>query len=238
MRRSYSKMTMRRILYTAIRNWSILLYGPMPERHRRRKTGHGQRVVYGMSSKSSPRFQSKLIWITHACTQAIRRNLFPADEAIEPIEPASAIALKNALPHPKTVWLGPEARVRQTAGSLSLLGITEFSLRDRQYGAWSGQRLKDLSCGQTEDFMAWLSDPNFAPPGGESICDLVKRVAGWLDGRLNDQGPVIAVASPNVVRAAVVHAINAPLSAFSQLDVGHLRKVVFSNQGARWRVSL
>jgi hypothetical protein len=36
----------------------------------------------------------------------------------------------------------------------------------------------------------------------------------------------------------VVHAINAPLSAFSQLDVGHLRKVVFSNQGARWRVSL
>ncbi|MFT8471420.1 histidine phosphatase family protein [Acetobacter persici] len=51
------------------------------------------------------------------------------------------------------------------------------ALRDRDYGTWHGQALKNLAA---EALHALLHDPDFAPPEGESLRQFHARVEIWL----------------------------------------------------------
>jgi broad specificity phosphatase PhoE len=60
-----------------------------------------------------------------------------------------------------------------------------------------------------------MRDPDAAPHGGESLSAFAARVAEWLDEQAR---PVVAITHAGVIRAAVVHANRAPLSAFWEID--------------------
>jgi broad specificity phosphatase PhoE len=74
---------------------------------------------------------------------------------------------------------------------------------------------------------ATSTDPDFVPPGGESVTQLCERVAAWLDGCSERNGRIVVVTHPAVVRAAIVTALQAPLAMFWRIDVAPLTQTRF-----------
>ncbi|MFJ1649090.1 histidine phosphatase family protein [Streptomyces sp. NPDC088258] len=116
-------------------------------------------------------------------------------------------------------------------------------------GHWQGRTLDEVAAADPQSVAAWLSDPAAAPHGGESLLDFHVRVAAWLEASATDEGAsresghsagsgrrVIAVAEPDVIRAAVVHAIGAPPSAFWRIDVRPLSATELSGRNGRWNL--
>jgi broad specificity phosphatase PhoE len=94
--------------------------------------------------------------------------------------------------------------------------------------------LRDIEVEEPDGVAAWLSDSNAAPHGGESIADLLRRVASWLDRHAGEGGHNVAVTHPAVIRAAVLHAIDAPAQSFWRVDAGPLSVTELRNDGAVW----
>ncbi|RAJ47219.1 broad specificity phosphatase PhoE [Kitasatospora sp. SolWspMP-SS2h] len=160
---------------------------------------------------------------------------FGDDRPLTEAELAPARVL--AAPRADRVLSAPSPRCRQTAGALGLVpDAVEPALADLDAGAWRGRPLAELAAAEPRALAAWLSDPDFAPPGGESVTALLARVGRWLDALPADTGRLLAVAEPAVVRAAVVHALALPPAAFWRLDVAPLTATHLSGRAARWNL--
>lgn len=85
---------------------------------------------------------------------------------------------------------------------------------------------------------AWLTDPDAAPHGGESLTVLLARVGAWLDADHagDDAAHVVAVTHAAVVRAALVVTLGAPASAFWRIDIAPLTVTVLRGRPGRWTV--
>ncbi|MFC5144203.1 histidine phosphatase family protein [Streptomyces aureoversilis] len=144
-------------------------------------------------------------------------------------------AAAGSLPAAGQVLTAPSARC---AGSASALGLAEArpepALRDLDPGRWRGRPLAEVGTDEPRALAAWLTDPEAAPHGGESVRDVVARVGAWLDGL--EDGRVLAVAPPAVVRAALVHALALPPQTFWRLDVLPLSVTELSGRGGRWNL--
>jgi broad specificity phosphatase PhoE len=176
---------------------------------------------------------TSLTLISHASTKALRRTSFPQDEPLDPQaykKAAAAASLRRA----GRVWTGPELRATQTAMALSLPAAVEPALRDCDYGRWRGRSLPDVQADEPGAVTAWLTEPGAAPHGGESITDLLHRVGVWLASTGGDEGHVVAVTHPAIVRAAIVHAIGAPASAFWRIDVAPLTQTELRGNNGVW----
>ncbi|MGU3435695.1 histidine phosphatase family protein [Actinomycetes bacterium M1A6_2h] len=174
----------------------------------------------------------KLAFVSHAATEATRSVRFPADE------PLNVTGLRDvekvdgrALVRGGAVLSAPERRTVDTAQHLGLSDVhVEDALRDVDYGWWTGKAMTDLG---DDELHAWLTDPRASPHGGESVSDVVTRVAGWL--RTLDEGSrTLTVTHPAVVRAAVVVALGAPLQAFWRIDVMPLSLTSMHRRGNHW----
>ncbi|WP_202523355.1 MULTISPECIES: histidine phosphatase family protein [Kitasatospora] len=185
-----------------------------------------------------------------------RAGRFGDDLPLTDAELAPARAL--AAPRADLVLAAPSARCRQSAAALGRYGagvgagvcggalptepalaepaLVEPALAGLDAGDWRGRRLDELAATAPESITRWLSDPDFAPPGGESVSALLARVGGWLDALPADTGRLLAVAEPAAVRAAVVHALGLPPAAFWRLDVVPLTLTALSGRAARWNL--
>ncbi|MFD7230323.1 histidine phosphatase family protein [Streptomyces sp. NPDC059881] len=67
---------------------------------------------------------------------------------------------------------------------------------------------------------------------------LCGRVGDWIDALGQDAGRVLAVDEPAVVRAAAVHALAAPLTAFWRVDVPPLSALTLTGRSGRWNLRL
>jgi broad specificity phosphatase PhoE len=140
------------------------------------------------------------------------------DEPLEEREIAKIAALGWQAPRAQTVLSGPERRAQQTAQALGISAEIAVELRDCDYGVWSGSTLAEVEQRHPEEVVAWLTNPGAAPHGGESILQLIARVAAWLEQqRVPDH--TIAVTHPAVIRSAIVHALQAPPSSFWRIDI-------------------
>jgi broad specificity phosphatase PhoE len=180
------------------------------------------------------RMTPRLTLLCHASTDAVRRAAFPDDEPLD--ERGAAQAAAGRLRAADRSWTSPALRARQTAAALQLSAVPEPALRDCDFGCWRGRRLVDLQIEEPEAVASWLGDPAAAPHGGESILDVLHRVAGWLDERRRDAGHGIAVTHPAVIRAAIIHVIGAPPQAFWRIDVEPLSRTDLRRNGDRWTV--
>jgi broad specificity phosphatase PhoE len=177
---------------------------------------------------------TRITLICHGATSASRSLAFPLDEPIEPEAVERAAALRKKLRRPDRIWTSPALRARQTAEALALDAVTDPQLRDCDYGRWAGQTLSDIRQDEPENVAAWLGDAEAAPHGGESVADLIRRIAGWLDQRGRDGGHHIVVTHAAVIRAAVLHALRAPAECFWHIDIGPLSTIDLRNDGHRW----
>jgi broad specificity phosphatase PhoE len=180
---------------------------------------------------------ARLILIAHASTAALRDSFFPVDEPLDEHGKRSAAALAGRLPGADRWLTSPELRTQQTAEALGLSADIEPMLRDCDYGSWSGKSFKDVCAREPEAVAAWLRAPEANPHGGESVLDLMQRVAGWLLGEQARRQRSIVVTHAAIIRAAVVQAIDAPPQSFWRIDIAPLSITRLSGDGSRWNLT-
>src|SRR5688572_33369771 len=115
----------------------------------------------------------RLYLLAHAPTAAQRLFRFPADEGVEPIEPTIIRPLLTRLGAHSAAWRGPERRAAETATALGCDATPAADLRAWSAGAWSGQAVTSVAEHDPEGFQAWRTNPDAAPPDGESLGTLI-----------------------------------------------------------------
>jgi broad specificity phosphatase PhoE len=179
---------------------------------------------------------TRLTLVRHGATAATRRASFPGDEPLEPTALAQAHGLAPHLGRYDAVWSSPAPCARETAAALGLIGMASAELNDADAGAWRGRTLAEIERSEPDALAAWMHDPTVAPPGGESVLEVLARVGRWLDERAGDGRRILAVTHSIVIRAAVVHALTAPPAAAWRIDVAPLSRTILHARGGRWTV--
>src|SRR5208283_150334 len=108
---------------------------------------------------------------------------------------------------------------------------TEPLLADLDCGQWQGKTLEDMRPG---DLTVWLTDPAAAPHGGESIADLIQRVAGWLNSLTENTLATVAVTHPAVVRAAILLALDVPAKSFWRIGIAPVSRTAMHFRRGCW----
>jgi broad specificity phosphatase PhoE len=178
----------------------------------------------------------RLTFICHASTAALRAAAFAADEPLDDRGQAAAKALAGQFPRAGQCWTSPELRTRQTAEALQLKAIVAPELADCDYGGWTGRGFDEIWARDPEAATKWLRDPEAAPHGGESLANLMRRVAAWIDARQDSPGSALVVGHAAIIRAAIVHAIEAPPKSFWRIDVAPLSMTRLSGANGRWNL--
>jgi broad specificity phosphatase PhoE len=179
---------------------------------------------------------SRLILICHASTDAVRKAAFPSDEPLDDIGGTRAAALAGRLPSADRWWTSPELRTRQTAEAIQLNADVQPLLRDCDYGRWAGRAFDDVLASEPDAIAVWSHDAAAAPHGGESILDLMQRVAEWLAGERIHHRQSIVVTHPTIIRASIVQAIGAPPQSFWRVDIAPLSITSLSGTEDRWNL--
>jgi broad specificity phosphatase PhoE len=176
----------------------------------------------------------RLTLIAHGATAATKAAAFPQDEPVETRALSSAAVLGQRLGRTDRAWTSPALRARQTAAALSLDPVVTPSLRDCDYGRWAGRTLSDVQTEEPASVAAWLSDVQVAPHGGESLSDLFQRVSTWMNDCIREKGHTVAVTHAAVIRAAILHVLQAPTPSFWRIDIEPLSVTKLRSDGTRW----
>jgi broad specificity phosphatase PhoE len=176
----------------------------------------------------------RLTLICHASTSAVREVAFPADEPLDPQGHAKASALAGELRRVDVAWTSPALRAQQTATALQLEAMANPALKDVDLGRWVGRSFADVQETEPEEIAAWTSRSDAAPHGGESIIALLDRISGWLDALKRQDGRIVAVTHPAVIRAAIVLAIDAKPMSFWRIDIAPLCRVSIQGNNSHW----
>lgn len=172
----------------------------------------------------------RLTLVSHAMTDAMAAGRFPTDEPLNSTGRRQAGAGID-VGACEQVCCGPEKRTRQTADLLGLRPSTEPKLADLDCGRWRGDVLGGVL---PAELAIWLTDPGRAPHGGETVIDLIGRVAGWMNSLTSERGRVVAVTHPAVVRAAILVALDAPPKSFWRIDIAPVSRTVMHFRGHAW----
>ncbi|MBD0707813.1 MULTISPECIES: histidine phosphatase family protein [unclassified Streptomyces] len=178
----------------------------------------------------------RLTLISPAVGEALREVRFDDDGPLDPRGTARAEAAAPGVPAAARAFRSPSVRCRDTARALGLTAGPVDALAGCAMGRWRGRTLAEVAATEEQALARWLADPTAAPHGGESLTALRTRVGAWLDALRSGSGPVVAVAEPDVIRAATVHALGAPDTAAPRLDVRPLTAVHLSGRAGRWNV--
>ena len=130
-----------------------------------------------------------------------------------------------------------ELRARQTAAALHLHATAAPALRECDYGAWTGCAFAEVLARDPDGISAWLHDPAATPHGGESLQSLMQRVAHWLDAEKAADRTAIVIAHASIIRAAIVHALQAPPQSFWRIDIAPLSVTRLSGAQGRWNLA-
>ncbi|MFF3371944.1 histidine phosphatase family protein [Streptomyces sp. NPDC002680] len=180
---------------------------------------------------------SRVMLISPAISAALREARFDDDCPLDESGLRLARVAAGTLPPVSRVWVSPTVRCRETAQALALDTVSGPGPAGLDAGRWRGATLTEVTEKEPEALAQWLTDPQSAPHGGESVHALCDRVARWLDDTAAQvTGRSIAVVEPEVVRAVTVRVLGAPESAFWRIDVPPLTATELSGRAGRWNV--
>ena len=102
------------------------------------------------------------------------------------------------------IFTSPLRRAQQTATAIAEVCGADVEVDERlielDYGDWDGRLMSEI---RPEQSSGWLTDPAFAPPGGESLIAVTARVASFCGDRLAADDRVVAVSHVSPIKAAV-----------------------------------
>jgi broad specificity phosphatase PhoE len=176
----------------------------------------------------------RITLISHATTRALRAATFGGDDALDEVGTAQARSLAGSVGAVTRCWSSPARRARETAAALNLTAVVDERLRECDYGRWTGLKFSQVLLREPRKLVRWMRDPSTAPHGGESIPQVLERVAAWLREQEREPGHTVAVTHSSVIRAAIVHVIQAQLPAFWRIDVTPLSRTELRTNGRRW----
>lgn len=178
--------------------------------------------------------------LTLVCAAAAGgREVRFGDVALDERALRRARAAAGSLQTTGTPYAAPSQRCRQTAQALGWDEVAvEPALRDLDMGRWQGRTLEEVAGEDPAALAAWMTDPEAAPHGGESVGELCRRVAAWMDALPDDAGRVLAVVDQAVARAAVLSVLAAPVASFWRVDVPPLAKFECTGRAGRWNLRL
>ncbi|MEJ2861402.1 histidine phosphatase family protein [Actinomycetospora flava] len=180
----------------------------------------------------------RLHLLAHAATAAARSARFPLDEPLDAGGRRAAAAVELATP--EHLWCASSTRCRETASlALPERPVDGDAPAGPDPGDWAGRSPADLLADDAAALQAWMTDPDAAPPGGESLAALVARVGTWMDALPREDRTVgLAVVDPPVVRAAIAHALGAGPAAAWRVDVAPLTLAVLTGGAGRWNLRM
>jgi broad specificity phosphatase PhoE len=172
---------------------------------------------------------ARLVFVANAPIDETRSAAFPLPTSqitskLEPVALRSVARLR-----------GPELRCAQTADGLGWSATVEPELADLDLGSWAGADPMAVMAADPASIDNFFSFTTVRPPNGETVSELIARVGRLCDREWPD-GRTLLVTSPMVVRAAAVHLLALPSSAFFSLDVEPLSALSCSAFGSRWKL--
>jgi broad specificity phosphatase PhoE len=178
----------------------------------------------------------RLLLVSHAATAAMRRGCFPADDTLDErgIEATQAGRARIQAARATAAFCSPTECTKEMARILGIAAEAAAALAEADYGRWCGQHLSDIAASEPEALAMWLSDPHSAPHGGESFGAVVGRVGAWLDDLPDTSATIIALTHASVIRAAIIHALGAPLAANSRIEIAPLSLVELRRSARGW----
>ena len=177
---------------------------------------------------------TRVTLICHGPTSAAKSSGFPADEPLLEGETVLARRIRASLSHAHAFLSAPEHRTRQTAALLTGEFVLDSAFRDVDYGRWAGKSLAEVQEVEPENLLAWISDTEAAPHGGESVAAAIARTSAWLAVQMSAGGHAVVTTHPAIVRAAVVSILDAPKESFWKIDVRPWSMTELTSDGRRW----
>jgi probable phosphoglycerate mutase len=143
------------------------------------------------------------------------------DEGWRQAERAADVLLKDG--GVSAVVTSPLQRTRDTASAVSkALGIeavVDDDFRECAFGAWDGLTLEDVHEQWPHELDAWLTSFEVAPPGGESVIEVQRRVEAALRRTLTAYAgqTVVVVSHVTPIKLAVRYCLDAPLATLNRM---------------------
>jgi broad specificity phosphatase PhoE len=176
----------------------------------------------------------RITLICHSTTRDLRAATFGGDDGLDDIGRRKAEALAGVLGKVDQCWTSPALRARETATALGLDPTVDDRLRDCEYGRWTGLKFQQVLLKEPRKLVSWIKNPSSAHHGGEAIPLVLDRVAAWMAEHSRDKGHTVAITHSAVIRAAIVHVIDAQLPSFWKIDVVPLSATDLRTNGRRW----
>jgi len=170
-----------------------------------------------------------LLFLRHARTLDNVRHRFSgpygADPGLDETGRAQALAVARALTVLDVVVSSPMRRTLQTARVLAAeadLPVTVLDeLVEYDSGAWDGLTAEEAAERDPALYSGWLLSPDVAPPGGESVREVARRVSTAVRTLVRDhRGQTVLVVSHAVpIACALLEVLEAPLSSAARLTI-------------------
>jgi broad specificity phosphatase PhoE len=178
--------------------------------------------------------QPRITLIAHGTTKGLRAAIFGSNEGLDGVGQRRATALARVLPKVDRALVSPGLAAVETASARGLDAAIDERLRDCDFGRWQGLKFHQVVLREPRKLMSWIKQPETAPHGGESIPQVIARVTGWMREFSRFDGHTVAVTHSSVIRAALVHVIEAELRSFWRIDVVPLAFADLRTNGRRW----
>jgi broad specificity phosphatase PhoE len=149
-----------------------------------------------------------------ALTDEGRRQAYQAAVALAASPPSKVISspLERAYDTARVIARGWGLEVR-----------TDERLKDTDVGEWAGLKLDELSK-STPDWKRFVQDPDFAPPGGESLACVMARAVSVVEEVRRDERAgdlVVLVAHADVIKFIIGHYQGISVTAAARMHVAN-----------------
>lgn len=141
------------------------------------------------------------------------------DTALSDRGRVQAALVAEALPRdPERVVSSPLARARHTAAAYGYSFTVDERWSEISFGEWEGRNGADLL---PELWRRRVTDPDWAPPGGESLPEVARRVTSALAELwdLARDGDVVVFTHASPVKVAVTVALEVPVVASGRMHL-------------------
>ncbi|WP_116809155.1 histidine phosphatase family protein [Steroidobacter cummioxidans] len=187
---------------------------------------------------------NELVLVRHATCEHMDEMLLgrTVDAPLAALGLREAEAMTCMLAPPQEILLvaSPRRRAQQTAAAIAARSQCEFvtacDIDELDFGHWSGQTFSELD--QDPAWRRWNEQRDTAAtPAGERIADVQERVLHHLH-QLREAfpgRPMILVTHGEVIRAALLHWLQAPADAYRRLAISpaSVSRVSLSDRGPR-----
>jgi broad specificity phosphatase PhoE len=131
------------------------------------------------------------------------------DAPLDELGLLQADAVAAALPPADLVISSPLCRARQTAQAFGAPVVVDERWIELNYGELDGRTMSSLGSAMWD---GWIGDANFAPPGGESMAELEKRVVGACEDLRSSMTELVVVVVSHVspIKAALGWVLGLP----------------------------